>query len=177
MRSCQPITIRKGATASTTMALSRSGGPLDFGRNEESACAIASFQNTILSSALNGNSTTRHTRMMMGMRYRFTHMARSSLHPLRDPIGDAQRIGDDRQRRVNGADRREKARIDHVKIVELVRLAVEVEHGSLWIGAEARGAGLVRGAADRDVLAEVLRPPQRVRMRAHRFQQRFEFRL
>src|SRR5574338_687284 len=65
-RSCQPNTMQNGAMASTMIAPISSAGPLHFGRNDESACAIASFQNTILSSALNGNSATRHTRITMG---------------------------------------------------------------------------------------------------------------
>src|SRR6185312_15290538 len=55
-------------TPSTMIAAASNGAPVQRGRNEESACAIASFQNTILSSALSGNSTTRQTRMAIGMK-------------------------------------------------------------------------------------------------------------
>jgi hypothetical protein len=36
-----------------------------------------------------------------------------------------------------------------------VRLAIEIEKGCRWVRAEPCGAGLMRGAADGDVLAEV----------------------
>ena len=48
-----------------------------------------------------------------------------------------------------------EAGVGDIKIVELVRLAVQVEHGGGRVRAEAAGAGLVRRAADRDVLAEI----------------------
>src|SRR5581483_2493058 len=80
---------------------------------------------------------------------------RCSLQSLRNPIGDAQGVGDDGQRRVDRADRRKEAGIGEIEVVELVRLAVEVEHRVSRIDAEARGAGLVRGPADGNVLAEI----------------------
>src|SRR6185312_6376597 len=87
-------------------------------------------------------------------RWRRITSPRSSVHPLGNPIRDPQRIGNDGERRVHRADRRKEARIGDVQVVELMRLAIDVEHRRLRIRTEPRRAGLVRGTADRDVLAE-----------------------
>ena len=81
-----------------------------------------------------------------------------------DVIADPQRIGDDRQGRVYRADRRKEARIGHIQIVDPVRLAVEIENRLAGIGAEPQRAGLVGGAADRHVLAEIKRALKQMRM-------------
>jgi hypothetical protein len=60
-------------------------------------------------------------------------------------IADAQGIGRDRERRIDGAARWEEARIDHVKIVDLMSLAVAVERGGLRVVARSDGL-LPRGA-------------------------------
>ena len=101
----------------------------------------------------------------------------SYLQPLCNSVGHPQCIGDDGQRRVDGADRGKEAGVRDIKIVEFVRLAVEIQHGCRWIGAEAAGAGLVRGAADRDVLAQIKATLEQVRLRAHRLQQAFQLAL
>ena len=49
---------------------------------------------------------------------------RPSGETLGEVLADAQGVGDDRQRRVHRADRREEARVDDVEVVELVGLAV-----------------------------------------------------
>src|SRR6185437_13623810 len=80
-----------------------------------------------------------------------------SCEPLLYAVGDAKRVGDDGQGRVHRADGRKKARIRQIEVVELVRLAVEIEHGGLGVGSETRGAGLMGGAAERDILSQIER--------------------
>jgi hypothetical protein len=52
----------------------------------------------------------------------------SSFHPLRDPVGDPQRVRDDGERGVHRADRGKEAGIGEVEVVEFVCLSVEIEH-------------------------------------------------
>src|SRR3954466_11238954 len=59
----------------------------------------------------------------------------ASCQPLVDPVADAKRVGDDRECRVHGADRREEARVDDVEVVDFVRLAVDVEDRRRRIGS------------------------------------------
>src|SRR5260370_1090557 len=56
-----------------------------------------------------------------------------SRQPFLEVIGHAQGIGHDGQRGVHGGARREEATIDHVEIVDLVGLAVDIEGGCGWI--------------------------------------------
>src|SRR3954451_17136680 len=49
--------------------------------------------------------------------------------PREQAVADAQGVGHRGQRRVDGADAREEARVDDVEVVELVHAAVAVEHG------------------------------------------------
>src|SRR6266545_1580218 len=76
-------------------------------------------------------------------------------HPLEQVRSDAQRVCDDGQRRVHGADGHEEARVDDVEVVELVGLAVEVEHRRLRVAPELGGARLVGGSRDGHALVEV----------------------
>src|SRR3954453_599819 len=69
-------------------------------------------------------------------------------------VADAQRVGHRRQRRVHGGGGREEARVDDVEVVEVVRLAVEVERGPRGIETEADRPAVVRDAGDGDLLAE-----------------------
>src|SRR5690242_18703956 len=80
-----------------------------------------------------------------------------SSQALRDPVRDPQGVGDDGQRRIDRAYRGKEARIGDVQVVDLVSFAVQVEHRGPGVGAEARRARLVRGAADGNVLAEIQR--------------------
>src|SRR6185437_9422459 len=80
-----------------------------------------------------------------------------SSQPLRYSIGDPQGVGNDGQRRVDGTDRGKEARISDIEVIQLVRLAVEVQHGGGGIGAEARRSSLMRRAAHGNVFAEVER--------------------
>jgi len=58
-----------------------------------------------------------------------------STQTLRYPIGDSQRVGNDSQRRIDRLDRGKETRVGNVEVVELVRLAVEIEHRARRIGA------------------------------------------
>src|SRR3954447_13236467 len=80
-------------------------------------------------------------------------------------IADAQRVGDRRQPRVDGARGREEAGIDDVQVVEVVRLAVEVERRALGIGAESHRPAVMGDAGEWDLLAEH-RPPRNRRAAA-----------
>src|SRR3954468_6105987 len=72
--------------------------------------------------------------------------------PLEQVVADAERVRHRGQGRVDGADAREEARVDDVQVVELVRLAVDVEHRLGRVNAEAARAGLMGAARDRDVV-------------------------
>ena len=74
---------------------------------------------------------------------------------LEQVVADAQGVGHRGQRRVHGADAREEARVDDVEVVELVGLAVGVEHRRRRVGAEPARARLVRDARDRDLVLHV----------------------
>src|SRR4029453_16701894 len=60
-----------------------------------------------------------------------------SLDSLEQVVANAERVGHRRQRGVHRADAREEARVDDIEVVELVRLAVGVEHRRRGIGAES----------------------------------------
>ena len=49
-------------------------------------------------------------------------------HPCEQVVADAERVGHRREGWIHRADAREDARVDDVEVVELVRLAVHVEH-------------------------------------------------
>src|SRR5512146_322925 len=67
-------------------------------------------------------------------------------------VRDPQRIGHDGQRGIHGAAGREEAPVDHVEVVELVRLAVGIERRCLRVVTEADGPVLVGDARQRDPL-------------------------
>src|SRR5713101_9756462 len=92
-------------------------------------------------------------------------------------IAYAQRIGYDGERRVHSADRDEKTAIDDIEVIEVVSLAIEVERRCLGVAAEADGPGLMRRAADRDVLAQIKRARQQMRMEVERIQHVLELGL
>src|SRR4030095_10655135 len=89
-----------------------------------------------------------------------------SLDPFDEVVADAERVGHRGERRIHGADAGEEAGVDDVQVVELMRLAVGVEHRGLRVGPEAAGARLVRDAADADLVLHVEVPPDQV-MRVH----------
>src|SRR5665213_1449253 len=85
--------------------------------------------------------------------------------PLLDPVGDAQRVGDDGQGRVHRSDRGKEARVGEIDIIAFVRLAVQVQDRRGRVASEACGPRLVRRAADGNVLSEVEAPLQEYRVR------------
>ena len=70
-------------------------------------------------------------------------------------LADPHGVGDGGQGRVDGADAGEEAGVDDVEVVNLVGLAVDVEHRGGRIGAEAAGADLVGYPGDRYVHGHV----------------------
>src|SRR6516162_11495618 len=80
---------------------------------------------------------------------------RMSVHPLRQMIAHAQRIGHDCQGRVDRATRREETPVDYVQVLHLVCLAVAIERRPLRIAAEPDRPILVRHARQRYPLPHV----------------------
>jgi hypothetical protein len=70
-------------------------------------------------------------------------------------VGNSNRIGDDRQRRIHRPARGEEGAVDDVEVVEGMSAAIEVENGSGWIGPETAGAILVTDTFDVDVFFEI----------------------
>src|SRR5260370_10062128 len=66
------------------------------------------------------------------------------VHPLDQVIAYTQRVGHDRQRRINCRARREEASVNHVQVIDFMSPAVGVQHGIRRIVAEAAGSGLLR---------------------------------
>ena len=64
-----------------------------------------------------------------GPRVAFTDAAAAlvAVQPFEQVIADAQRVGHRGQRRVHRAARGEEARVDDVQVVEVVRVAIDVE--------------------------------------------------
>ena len=86
-------------------------------------------------------------------------------------VADAHGVGDRGKRRIDRADAREEARVDDVQVVQVVRLAVRVEHRRLRVIAEADGAAVVGYAGDRDLLVEHREARDRPLLAADRSQQ------
>src|SRR5690348_17950943 len=95
--------------------------------------------------------------------------------PPGDVVSDAQRVGDDGQRRVDRGAGAEEARVDHVQVVQLVHLAVQVERRGGRVGAEPDGAVLVRDRGDAEPPAEVGVAGQHVLAALHGAEQALEF--
>ena len=66
-----------------------------------------------------------------------------------------QRVGHNSERRIHGAAGAEKAAIDDVEIIDIVRFAVNVERAGPWIIPEPNRPYLVRHACERDALPDV----------------------
>ena len=86
-------------------------------------------------------------------------------------VADPQRVGDDRQRRVYRSARRKKAAIDDIKVVDLVRPAIDVERRRFRVMPEADRTVLVTGAGDRQALTEIGVLRQQMRLAADMLQQ------
>src|SRR3954464_14711670 len=80
---------------------------------------------------------------------------RSSGESVGEVLADPDGVGHGRERRVHRADAREEARVDDVEVVDLMRLAVGVEHRRSGVGAEPAGARLVGDAGHRDIHVHV----------------------
>lgn len=70
-------------------------------------------------------------------------------------VPNPQGIGDDGQGGVDCRAGDEEPSVDDIQIVEVVGLAVEVEHRGLGICSKAHGAILVADAADGDLFPEI----------------------
>ena len=79
----------------------------------------------------------------------------ASAQPLQQVIADAQSVRDGGQRGIDRADADEEAGVHHIKIVQLVSLAMDVEHGRFRVRAETAGARLVANSGDRNGLSQV----------------------
>jgi hypothetical protein len=90
---------------------------------------------------------------------------------LEQMVADPQRIGDDRQGRVDSGARHEKAAVDDVEVVDLVRAAVDVECRALRVAAEADRAILVARAGNRQALSEIGILRQQMRRTAYMVEQ------
>src|SRR5205823_11891692 len=78
-----------------------------------------------------------------------------SLQSLQEMIADAQGVRHDRQ---GGIDRRtghKEAAVNDVEVIQIVRLAVHVQHGSRRVVAEADRAALMRDTRNGYLLAQV----------------------
>src|SRR5215467_7472778 len=69
-------------------------------------------------------------------------------------VCDAQRIGDDRQGRIDRTAGGEKTRVHGVEVVQIVRSAVGIQYRALRILAETQGPVLMRHAGQRDSVAD-----------------------
>src|SRR5206468_11832777 len=78
---------------------------------------------------------------------------RSLLHPFDQVLSDSQRVRHDRQRRVHCAAGAEKAAVDDIEIVEIMRFAVDIKGACPGIVTEAHRADLVSDARQRNSLA------------------------
>jgi hypothetical protein len=91
--------------------------------------------------------------LLSGMLHR--ELRRFGAEPVEKVIADPQRVSHDGKRWVDCTARREEAGIHHIEVVDLVRLAVAVEHGGLRVVAEADCSVLVGNAGQRDSLTNV----------------------
>ncbi len=69
-------------------------------------------------------------------------------------IADPECIGHNGKCRGDGATGRKEARVHHVKVIQLVGLAINIERRTFRVGSEADGSVLVRHTGERDALAE-----------------------
>src|SRR6266567_3950985 len=92
-------------------------------------------------------------------------------------IANAHRIGDDGQRRVDRRAGNEEAAVNNVKVVQIVRLAVDVEGRAFRVAAEADRAALMGCARNRDLLAQVERVLEEVLVQTDVTQEILQLRL
>src|SRR5262245_49730363 len=82
-------------------------------------------------------------------------LLRSSFHSLQQMISDSQRVRHNRQSRIYRRARHEEAAVNHIEVVQVVRLAVHVQRRGLRVTSEADRAVLVRDSGKRDALAKI----------------------
>ena len=70
-------------------------------------------------------------------------------------IADPQSVGHCGQSWIHRTDAREKTRVHDVKVVEFVRLAIYIEHRAFRVGAETASPGLMRDAANPDLILHI----------------------
>ena len=76
------------------------------------------------------------------------------VHPFDQMVADAERVRHDRQRRIHGRARGEEAAVDDVQIVDLVRLAVDIQSRGFRVVPEANGPVLMRDAGQGNAVAD-----------------------
>jgi hypothetical protein len=76
-------------------------------------------------------------------------------HPLEQVVAHPESVGHRGEGGVDRPDAGEDACIGHIQVVELVRLAVHVEHRRLRVAAKAAGPGLMGDSGDRDLVLEI----------------------
>src|SRR5271166_1540362 len=69
-------------------------------------------------------------------------------------VSDAQRIGDDGQRRVHGGTRGEEAAVHDVEIVHIMRFAVHIEGRGFQVAAKTNGAVLMGNSGEGNLVSE-----------------------
>jgi hypothetical protein len=80
---------------------------------------------------------------------------RRSFHPADQVVGNPNRIGDDRKRRIHSPARREEGTVDDIEVVEVMSATIEIEDRSGWIVPEPAGAILMTDTFDVDVFFEM----------------------
>ena len=94
---------------------------------------------------------------LVSSRTSFLHRGLGSRHaqPALEVIRHPERVGHDGERRVHGRAGGEEAPVDDVEIVQVVCLAVHVEHRCHGIAAEAAGPVLVGDPREWDAFADI----------------------
>ena len=90
--------------------------------------------------------------------------SKTSLDSSRDLVADPQSVCNNSQSGIYGPDRRKKTRVGYIEIIDLVRFAVKIEHRLARIGSKTHCPGLVCRSANGDVLPEIERAVEQMRM-------------
>ena len=80
--------------------------------------------------------------------------ALTSAHPFLQVIAHAQRVGHNRESRIDSSRRGEEAAVDDVEVVDVVRPAIRIQDRRLGIAAEADGAVLVCHTGEGNPIAD-----------------------
>src|ERR1700733_5343536 len=80
----------------------------------------------------------------------------SSPQPLLEQVvGNTNGVRDDRERRIYGTGGNEAGGIHHIKVVEIVRFAMRIQHAGCGIIAHTASAVLMPNALERNALFEI----------------------